>query len=154
MALVEPWMPFRQALTRALRANLVLQDGLPGDWSEGAAPPGTLFPHGVYSQVFGVPDKDWTGEVDLVAADVVIFSEDSGTAASLAQLVDTTLTSTRLVVSGLTILSLVRSADINQGGADEAGAKMFTAGGTYVARLAQSNPAPRTLAITINATIA
>jgi hypothetical protein len=156
MALVLPWLPFRTALVRALRDNLVLKDSLvvDGDWSEGAAPPGTGFPHGVYSQVFSVPDQDWTGELDLVAADVVCFSEDQGEAASLAQLVFTTLTTQRLAVTGLTNLSLMRSADINLTDVDASGNKKFMAGGTYVARFSQLRPAPRTLAITMNATIA
>ena len=66
----------------------------------------------------------------------------------------TTLTTQRLAVTGLTILSLVRSADINLTDVDASGNKKFMAGGTYVARFAQSRPAPRTLAITIDATIA
>src|SRR5215471_3322270 len=102
MSLVLPWQPFRTALVRALRDNLVLKDELVGEWSEGAAPSGTAFPHGVYSQVFSVVDPDWTGESDLVAADVVVFSEDQGEAASLAQSVHTTLTTQRLNVTGLT----------------------------------------------------
>jgi hypothetical protein len=156
--LVSPWPKYRQALVRALRANLVLEDSLPGDWNEGFVPQATkekpvVFPHGTYSLAFGPPDYDWTGVVSVVGADVVVYSKDSGEAASLDQLVFDTLQDANLSVAGLTTLSCRRTGIISLTDVDSTGATIFVLGGTYVSRLAQSNPTLGSLSVTFDATI-
>lgn len=151
--LVSPWPKYRQALVRALRANLVLEDGLPGDWNEGFAPQGTVFPHGTYSLAYGPPDYDWTGVVNVVGADVVVFSKDQGEAASLDQLVFDTLQDAALTVTGLTTLSCRRVGIISLTDVDSTGASVYVLGGTYVSRLAQSNPRLGSLSVTFDSTI-
>lgn len=156
--LVTPWPKFRQALVRALRANLVLEDQLPGDWNEGFAPQGTrehptVYPLGIYSLAYGPPDYDWTGVVNLVGADVVVFSKDQGEAARLDQLVFDTLQDAKLIVTGLTTLSCRRAGIISLTDVDSTGATVYTLGATYVARLAQSNPRPGSLRVTFDSII-
>jgi len=158
MSLVTPWPKFRQAIVRALRANLVLEDLLAGGWNEGSAPQPTaerptVWPHGVYSLAYGPPEYDWTGVVNIVGADVVVFSKDSGDAASIDQLVFDTLQDAKLSVTGLTTLSCRRVGIISLTDTDAEGKKVFVLGGTYQARLAQSTPHQGNLSITIDSTI-
>ena len=83
VGLVDPWVYVRQALVRQLRSNLVLEDQLPGDWSEGVAPDDTEFPRGIYQLSYNPIEYDWTGFVALCGVIVTVFSKDQGEAASL-----------------------------------------------------------------------
>lgn len=153
MALVDPWPSFRQALVRQLRSNLVLEDELPGGWSEGVAPQGTDFPRGVYQLHFAPMEYDWTGVVTLIGFDVVVFSKDQGEAGSLSLLVFTTLQDAMLDVAGQTILSCRRTGPISLADVDAEGNTIFEMGGTYAARTAQSNPSNQSITVTLTSTI-
>jgi hypothetical protein len=155
MSLVTPWPSVRQAVVRALRANLVLADQMPEDrdWNEGSSPQGTPFPHGVYSLAYGPPEYDWTGVVHLIGVDVVVYSTDQGEAASLDQLVFITLQDARLAVTGLTTLSCRRIGIISLTDADATGRKVYVLGGTYQLRVSQSNPIKRELSFDLGMTI-
>ncbi len=153
MALVSPWPSFRQALVRHLRSNLVLKAALTGDWSEGVAPQDTAFPRGVFQLHFNPLEYDWTGMVAIIGFDVFVFSKDQGEAASLDQLVFSTLQDAPLVVSGQTSLSCRRTSGLSLVDEDSAGNTIYQVGGTYAARTAQSNPTNQTLSVTIDSTI-
>ena len=159
MALTLPWPLVRQAMIRALRANLVLAAGLPGDWSEGAAPrtssgSPTPYPLGVISLVPSPGIYDWSGVVWDLLVDVVIFAYDTAEAARLDQLAFTTLQDARLAVTGLTSLTCRRSGVISMPDVDDKGQQVFEAGGTYRVRIAQSTPTAQTLTISADSTIA
>lgn len=153
MALVSPWPSFRQALVRQLRSNLVLKDELLGDWSEGVAPQSTAFPRGVFQLHFAPPEYDWTGMVTLIGFDVFVFSKDQGEAASLDQLVFTTLQDALLVVVGQTSLKCRRASSLSLTDEDAAGNIIYQVGGTYQAITAQSNPTNVTLSFTLDSLI-
>jgi len=153
MALVIPWPSVRQALIRQLRANLVLEGQLSGDWSEGFAPSGTAFPRGVISLHYAPAQYDWTGVVNIVGVDVLIFSKDQGEAASLFQLAYTTLQDQRLTVSGQTSLSCRFTSSLSLQDEDAQGKPIFEVGGVLEVRVAQSNPALRSLLFTADSTI-
>jgi hypothetical protein len=152
--LIAPLQPVRQAILRALRANLVLKAALPGDWSEGAAPPKTARPLGVIALVPSPALYDWTGVIYDLVVDVAVFSEDAGEAASLDQLVFTTLQGTRLAVTGLTSLSVQRLGVLALEDVDEKGTSVFMAGASWRIRVSQSNPVAQSLVVTVNSTIA
>jgi hypothetical protein len=153
MALIVPWPSVRQALIRALRANLVLAAGLPGDWSEGAAPPKADYPLGVIALVPSPSLYDWSGVVHDLLVDIVIFAEDAGEAASLDQLAFTTLQDARLAVTGLTSLGCRRTGNLSLQDVNDQGTAVFEVGGTWRIRVAQSNPAAQTLIVTGDSTI-
>jgi hypothetical protein len=155
VALIDPWQPVRQALVQRLRANLVLATSLTGDWSEGAAPPTTRYPLGVYSLVPSPSLYDWSGVVHDLLVDIVVFERDEGEAARLDQLVFTTLQDARLAfsVTGLTSLGCRRTGIITLQGVDDQGQAIFEVGGTWRIRVSQSNPASQTLSVTGDSTI-
>ena len=153
MALVIPWPSVRQALIRQLRANLVLKGQLLGDWSEGFAPSGTAFPRGVLSLHYAPAQYDWTGVVNILGVDVLIFSKTQEEAASLFQLVFTTLQDQRLTVTGQTSLSCRFSSSLSLQDEDAQGKPIFEVGGVLEIRVAQSNPALRSLVFTADSTI-
>jgi hypothetical protein len=148
VALIVPWPSVRQALIRGLRANLVLAAGLPGDWSEGAAPPTTEYPLGVIALVPSPSLYDWTGVVHDLLVDIVIFARDSGVAASLDQLAFTTLQDASLAVTGLTSLGCRRTGSLSLQDVDDQGKAIFEVGGTWRIRVSQSNPGVQTLVVT------
>jgi hypothetical protein len=154
MAMVDPWPSVRQAVIRQLRSNLVLKDQLPGDWSNGVAPADTPFPRGVIQLHYGPVERDWTGFTALLGFDIVVFAEDQGVAASLTQLVFTSLNNTGLDVAGQTSLSclFVSTFDVTEP-APEGTDTVFAPGAIYAVRTAQSNPVNRTLSVTLTSTI-
>lgn len=154
VGLADPWPYVRQAVVRQLRSNLVLKDGLLGDWSNGVAPKDTPFPRGVYQLHYSPVERDWTGFVALLGFDAVVFSKDQGEASSLAQLVFTSLNNVRLDVDELPSLTcrFVSSISIVDP-APEGSETVFEEGGIYVVLAPQSNPANRTLTVTMAATI-
>ena len=155
VGLVDPWPYVRQALVRRLRSNLVLEDGLPGDWSEGVAPAKTPFPRGIYQLSYLPFEHDWTGFVALCGVIVTVFSEtDEGEAASLDQLVFTTLQDARLQVAGQTSLTCRRASTISLVEAAPDGTQtVWQKGGIYAILAPQSNPSQQTLAISLTSTI-
>jgi hypothetical protein len=153
MALIVPWQPVRQALIRALRANLVLAAELTGDWSEGAAPPDTDYPLGVIALVPSPSLYDWSGVVHDLLVDIVIFARDQGDAASIDQLVFTTLQDARLAVTGLTSLGCRRTGSLSLQDVDDQGTSVYEVGGTWRIRVSQSNPGVQTLIVTGDSTI-
>lgn len=154
MALVSPWPSYRQALIRQLRSNLVLKDLLLGDWSEGVAPKDTPFPRGIIQLHYSPAEYDWTGVVTVIGFDAVVFSKDQGEAASLDQLVYTSLQDAALDVTGQTSLKCRRVSTLSLNEAAPDGTDpVWQAGGVYQAITAQSNPVNRTLAVTIDSTI-
>lgn len=154
MALVDPWPSVRQAVIRQLRSNLVLKDQLLGDWSNGVAPPKTPFPRGVIQLHYGPIERDWTGFVALLGFDVVVFAETEGAAASLTQLVFTSLQNAKLDVTGQTSLSclFVSTFDVTEP-APEGTPTIYAPGAIFVVRTAQSNPTLRSLNISMTSTI-
>ena len=154
MALNLPWQSVRQAMIRALRANLVLAAALPGDWSEGAAPRETPYPLGVIALVPSPAVYDWSGVVWDLLVDVMIFSYDQGEAASLDQLAFTTLQDVVLAVTGLTSLTCRRIGSLSLQDVDDKGQAVYQSGGTFRVRVAQSNPVLQTLIVTGDSTIA
>lgn len=156
VSLTDPWPMTRQALLRTLRANLVLAAELPseGDWNQSSLPQGSTFPYGVYSLAFGAPQYDTSGPVWIMGVDVVIHTGDQGQATSLAQLVFSTLQDAKLDPTGLTSLICRRLGVISIADVDEQGAKVFTEGGTYEIRASAVNPTNRTLALTLDMTVA
>ena len=140
MTLVTPWPSVRQALMRQLRANLVLKDLLLGDWSEGLAPETTPFPRGIIALHYAPSFYDWTGAVTELGVDVFVFSRDTGEAASLDQLVFTTLQDAKLVVTGQTSLTCRRISSLSLVDDDAEGKAVYQAGGVYEVWVAQSNP--------------
>lgn len=154
-ALVDPWVYVRQALVRQLRSNLILEDGLPGGWSEGVAPPDTVFPRGVYQLHYSPFEYDWTGFVSISGVDVTVFAKSQGEAASLNQLVFTSLQDARLSVAGQTSLTCRRVSTYSMvepapgPGTDT----VFQEGGIYSILVPQSNPVNRTIAVTLDSTI-
>lgn len=153
MALVIPWPSVRQALIRQLRANLVLEDQLLGDWSEGFAPSGTAFPRGVLSLHYAPAAYDWTGVVNILGVDVLLFSKTQDEATSLYQLAFTTLQDQRLTVTGQTSLSCRFTSSLSLQDEDAQGKPIFEVGGVLEVRVAQSNPALRSLIFTADSTI-
>jgi hypothetical protein len=155
IALVDPWVYIRQAFTRLLRSNLVLEGQLPGGWSEGVAPKDTDFPRGIYQLHYSPGEYDWSGWVTVSGIDVGVFSKTQGEAASLDQLVFATLQDARLdLEGGLTSLvcrrvSTYSLVDAAPDGTDT----VFQQGGIYSVQVAQSNPVNRTLAVTLTSTI-
>src|SRR5512143_542206 len=105
MALVSPWPSFRQAVIRHLRANLVLKDLLLGDWSEAVAPQGTDFPRGIIQLHYSPAEYVWTGMDTVIGFDAIVFSKFQDEAASLDQLVFTSLQDAALTVTGQTSLT-------------------------------------------------
>ncbi len=154
MALVIPWPSVRQALIRQLRSNLVLEDGLPGDWSEGFAPPGTAYPRGIVSLHYAPAQYDWTGVVNILGVDVLIFAKTQGEAASLFQLAFTTLQDQRLTVTGQTSLSCRFTSSLSLQDEDPQGKPIFEVGGVLEVRVTQSNPAQQSLVFTADSDIA
>jgi hypothetical protein len=154
MALVTPWPSYRQALIRQLRANLVLSDALLGDWSEGFAPQGTLYPLGIIALHYAPDEYDWTGMVTVIGFDVFVLSkEDVGEADRLNQLVFDTLQDARLYPTGQTSLKCRRTSSISLTDEDAQGVAVWQAGGTWEGTTAQSNPTLRTLPFTIDSVI-
>lgn len=154
MALVIPWPSFRQALVRQLRANLVLKDGLLGDWTEGFAPQKTDFPLGVFALHYAPAEYDWTGVVNVVGFDVFIFSKVSAAeAASLYQLAFDTLQDARLYPTGQTSLSCRSVSSLSLIDNDAEGHVVYQTGGTWQALQAQSNPTLRDMSFTIDSVI-
>lgn len=154
MALVTPWPSYRQAVIRQLRSNLVLKDLLLGDWSEGVAPKDTPFPRGIIQLHYSPAEYDWTGFVTVIGFDAVVFSKDQGEAASLDQLVFTSLQDAGLNVAGQTSLKCRRVSTISLTEAAPDGTDtVWQAGGVYQAIAAQSNPVNRTLTVTMTSTI-
>ena len=154
IGLVDPWPYIRQALIRTLRSNLVLKDGLPGDWSEGVAPQGTPFPRGVIQLHYSPLEYDWSGFVAIAGIDVAVFSKDQGEAARLDQLVFTTLQDAVLAVAGQTSLTCRRVSTFSLiDAAPEGTETVFEEGGVYSVLAPQSNPIYRTLATTLTSTI-
>ncbi len=163
VTLVDPWVYIRQALKRTLRSNLVLEGELLGGWAESVHPPGTPFPRGVISLHYSPNEYDWTGFVNITGVDVSVFAEDQGQAASLNQLVFTTLQDARLdlsgsnglVPSGLTMLDCRRLSTFSPVEPAPEGTQpsVFQEGGIYSIQSAQSNPTNRTLSVTLTSTI-
>lgn len=154
MALVIPWPSFRQALVRQLRSNLVLKDGLLGDWTEGFAPQKTAFPRGIYQLHYAPSEYDWTGVVNIIGFDVFIFSKNSAAeAASLYQLAFDSLQDARLYPTGQTSLSCRSVSNLSLIDNDAEGHVVYQTGGTWQAIVAQSNPALRSLSFTIDSVI-
>jgi hypothetical protein len=153
MSLIDPWPPVRQAIVRALRANFVLAAQLTGDWTQGAAPQDTQYPLGTYSLVPSPALYDWSGVLYDMLVDVVVFSKDQGDAASLAQLVFTTLQDARLAVTGLTSLTCRSTGVISLQDVDEKGDTVYEEGRTWRVRVAQSYPALQSLTFTGDSTI-
>jgi len=154
MALVIPWPSVRQAIIRQLRANLVLEGQMLGDWSEGFAPSGTAFPRGIVQLHYAPALLDWTGVVNILGVDVLIFSKDQGEAASLFQLVFTTLNQQRLTVTGQTSLSCLFTSSLSLQDEDAQGKPIYEVGGVLEVKVAQSNPALRSLVFTADSDIA
>jgi hypothetical protein len=155
VGLVDPWPYVRQALIRALRSNLVLKDELLGDWSEGVAPQGTPFPRGIIQLHYSPFEYDWTGFVSICGVDVGVFAKTQGEAASLNQLVFTALQDARLDVAGQTSLTCRRMSTFSLTEPAPDGLETtFQEGGIYAVLAPQSNPALRTLAVTMTSTIA
>ena len=154
MALVTPWPTVRQALIRQLRANLVLKDALLGDWAEGIAPEGTVFPRGILSLHYAPSFYDWTGVTVVLGVDAFVFSRDPGEAASLDQLVFTTLQDAKLIVTGQTSLTCRRISSLSLVDDDEKGQAVYQAGGVYEVWVAQSNPQNTSLSFTGDMTVA
>jgi hypothetical protein len=154
MPLVTPWPSVRQALIRTLRSNLVLAAELPGDWGEGFDPQDATYPLGVIALHYDPVMYDWTGQVALVGVDVLVFSKSTGEASRLAQLAYTSLHDARLNVSGQTSLSCRFGSGISLPDVDKEGKAVYAEGGVYEVRVAQSNPQLRTLAVTLDSTIA
>jgi hypothetical protein len=125
-----------------------------GDWNEGAAPRGTTKPYGVLSLVPSPAIYDWTGVVHELIVDIVVFSLDSGEAASLDQLMFTTLQDARLAVTGLTSLSCRRLGVISLQDVDEEGNTVYMAGGSWRIRVSQSRAGLQTLTVSVDMTIA
>ena len=153
MPLVTPWPSIRQALIRQLRSNLVLAEGLPGDWAEGFAPQKTPYPLGVVYLHYAPSVPDTTGRVIFVGAGVVIFAKDPGVAASLYQLAFTSLNDTVLALTGQTSLQCRESSSISLQDVDAEGKAVYEVGAIYEIRVAQSNPALRTLVFSADSTI-
>lgn len=154
MSLLTPWPSVRQALVRQLRSNLVLEAGLPGDWSEGFAPQKTEYPLGVFALHYAPLMYDWSGVVTMIGVDVFVFSKDQGEAASLDQLVFTTLQDARLFVTGQISLMCRRTSSFSLQDVDTEGKAVYQVGGVYEIRVAQSNPSLRTFSFTADATLA
>lgn len=153
--LVDPWLYVRQALLRRLRSNLVLEGELPGDWSEGVAPQGIVYPRGVYQLSFQPFEYDWTGFVALCGVIVTVFSKSQGEAASLNQLVFSTLQDARLDIAGQSSLTCRRVSSISLvEPAAEGTETVFQQGGVYVVLAPQTTPTYRTLAVTMTSVIA
>lgn len=157
MALVVPWPTVRQAILRQLRSNLVLAGQLPGEWSEGFRPQKTgqeqVYPLGIVSLHYAPALYDWTGVVNILGMDVFVFSKDQGEAASLDQLVFTTLQDQRLTVTGQTSLSCRRTSSISLTDVDAQGQPIFEVGGVWEIRVAQSNPTLGALTISADSDI-
>jgi len=153
VALVTPWPSVRQALIRHLRSNLVLADGLPGDWGEGFDPQDAAYPLGIVSLHYDPVMYDWSGQVALVGVDVLVFAKDLGVASQLAQLAYTSLNDAKLTVSGQTSLSCRLQSGLSLPDVDKEGKAIYAVGGIYEVRVAQSNPTRVTLAVTLDCTI-
>jgi hypothetical protein len=155
IGLVDPWPYVRQALIRTLRSNLVLKDELLGDWSESVAPQDTPFPRGVVQLHYSPFEYDWTGFVSISGVDVGVFAKTQGEAASLNQLVFTTLQDARLDVAGQTSLTCRRVSSFSlEDPAPDGTESVWEEGGVYSILAPQSNPTLRTLSVTLNSTIA
>jgi len=133
---------------------LVLEGQLPGEWSEGFAPKGTAFPRGILQLHYAPALYDWTGVVNILGVDVLIFSKTAGEAASLFQSAYTTLQDQRLTVTGQTSLSCRFSSSISLQDVDAEGKPIFEVGGVLEVRVAQSNPALMSLIFTADSDIA
>lgn len=155
MPLVTPWPSVRQALIQRLRSNLVLEAELLGDqWGSGFDPQDAQYPLGVLSLHYDPVMYDWSGQVALVGVDVLVFSKSVGEASRLAQLAYTSLHDARLTVSGQTSLSCRFMSGISIPAVDKEGKAIYSEGGIYEIRVAQSAPTPQTLAVTLDSTIA
>jgi hypothetical protein len=154
MAMVTPWPSVRQALIRQLRSNFVLAAELSGDWSEGFAPQKTPYPLGVLSLHYAPSMYDWSGVVSIIGVDVFVYAKDQGQAASLDQLVFTTLQDAKLVVAGQTSLMCRRSSSISLQDVDAEGKAVYQCGGVYEIRVAQTNPTLRVISFHADSTIA
>jgi len=124
------------------------------DWSEGFAPEGAGFPRGIFQLHYAPALLDWTGVVNILGVDVLVFSKTQGEAASLDQLVFTTLTSQRLAVTGQTFLSIKKASSLSLQDVDEQGKPIYEVGGVYEISVAQSNPAVRSLIFDADSDIA
>lgn len=154
MGLVTPWPSVRQAFLRQLRSNLVLEAGLPGDWSEGFAPQKTPYPLGVVYLHFAPSFPDTTGRTIYLGVGVVIFAKDQGEAASLYQLAFDSLNNTKLALTGQTSLQCRETSSISLQDVDTEGKAVYEVGGIYEVRVAQSNPILSSLTFTADSTVA
>ena len=154
VGLVEPWWYIRQALVRQLRSNLVLEGELLGGWGEGVLPEETEFPRGIYQLSYLPVEYDWSGFVALAGVIVTVFSKSQGEAASLDQLVFTTLQDARLQVAGQTSLTCRRVSTLSiVDPAPDGTPSVWQKGGVYAILAPQSNPSQRTLTGTLTSTI-
>jgi hypothetical protein len=97
---------------------------------------------------------DWTGVVNILGVDALIFAKTQGDAASIFQLVFTTLQDQRLTVTGQTSLSCRFSSSLSLQDEDPQGKPIFEVGGVLEIRVAQSNPALGSLVFTADSDIA
>ena len=154
MALITPWPGIRQALLRLLRANLVLEGGLLGDWQQSFSPFQTDYPFGTVTLHYAPSAYDWTGRVVFVGVDVIIWAKDQGEADSLFALAFGTLQDARLELTGQTSLQCRLQSDISLQDVDAGGNTIFEVGGVFEIRVAQSSPTLSTLIFTGDSTIA
>jgi len=98
---------------------------------------------------------DWTGVVNILGVDVLIFAKKKGDADSIFQSAFTTLQDQRLTVSGQTSLSCRFSdSSIALQDEDAQGQPIYEVGGVLEIRVSQSNPALRSLIFSADSDIA
>lgn len=126
--------PVKQALVRALRANVALKAALNNEIHEGVAPRDAEYPYLVYHVAYAPHGYYWGGDTLRVGFDINIVSDDQVEAHNLDQSVADTLHDAVLdleVSSGQTGLFCRRRADMSSADLDEAGKKVYQMGGTY-----------------------
>jgi hypothetical protein len=98
--------------------------------------------------------RDWTGVVNILGVDVLVFAKTQGDAARVFQLAFTTLDMQRITVTGQTSLSCYFASSISLVDEGEDGKPVFEVGGVLEVRVAQSNPALRSIVFTADSEIA
>jgi hypothetical protein len=92
--------------------------------------------------------QDWSGVVNVLGVDALIFAKTQEEAASLFSLVYTTLNMQRLTVTGQTSLSCRFTSFISMQDEDAQGKPIYEVGGVLEVTTAQSNPALKSIVFT------
>ena len=132
--------PVKRALIRKLRANSAIRAAAVGGIHEGLNSSDELaYPYVVYNLVFAPLDRAWGSLLFIVGFDIVARGHNPVEVSSLDALITKELHDSTLLVTGLSTLTVSRTAELPLSPERTAeGRKLFQNGGTYEVWLDQN----------------